>query len=261
MVFLEALALYSTSWIVYGLFLGFYAGITIFVAFDCYYIGIGRMDYIVAWNLAKDILCNWKPVRDESDQTDGSSSLCSKFQLSKLVRFPIRFTFALIFCAVNFALGCYILASKIRDQRKNVSHLVLLILAGNLMLYLLYYIIRKIMRNNLESEFIIKTNRQRLHFFNDRISIPAFNSGMFFAILAFVFGIIAIYFYLQRAAHRNLTPAQSRNLNAECSFMEFYDNHDMWHFFSAAGVFTAFLALLTVDDDLLFVPRDNIDVF
>ena len=260
-MFLEALALYSTSWIVYGLFLGFYAGITIFVAFDCYYIGIGRMDYILAWNLAKDILCNWKHVRDdESDQVDGSTFTCFKFPL-KSVRYPTRFMFALIFCGINFTLWCYILISKIYDQRKNVSHLVLLILAGNLMLYLLYYIIRKIMRNNLESDFVTKTNRQRLNFFNDKISIPAFNSGMFFAFLAFGFGIIAIFFYQQRSAHRNLTPAQSRNLNAECSFMEFYDNHDMWHFFSAAGVFTAFLALLTVDDDLLFVPRDHIDVF
>ena len=71
----------------------------------------------------------------------------------------------------------------------------------------------------------------------------------------------AIYFYLQRSANRNLTPAQSRDLNSECTILEFYDNHDMWHFFSAAGVFMSFLALLTVDDDLLSVPREHIDVF
>ena len=43
--------------------------------------------------------------------------------------------------------------------------------------------------------------------------------------------------------------------------MDFYDNHDLWHYFSAAGIFMAFLALLTIDDDILFVPRDKIDVF
>ena len=41
----------------------------------------------------------------------------------------------------------------------------------------------------------------------------------------------------------------------------FSDNHDLWHFFSAAGVFMAFLALLTVDDDLLWTERSEIEVF
>ena len=35
----------------------------------------------------------------------------------------------------------------------------------------------------------------------------------------------------------------------------------MWHFFSSAAIFMAFLALLTVDDDYINVPRDNIEVF
>ena len=39
------------------------------------------------------------------------------------------------------------------------------------------------------------------------------------------------------------------------------DNHDLWHFFSAAGIFMAFLALLTVDDDLLATERNLIEVF
>ena len=41
----------------------------------------------------------------------------------------------------------------------------------------------------------------------------------------------------------------------------FLDNHDMWHFYSAGGCFMAFLALLTVDDDLLATERDQIEVF
>jgi hypothetical protein len=49
--------------------------------------------------------------------------------------------------------------------------------------------------------------------------------------------------------------------NGDCKLMDFYDGHDLWHFFSAAGIFMAFLALLTVDDDLLDVPRSDIEVF
>ena len=73
--------------------------------------------------------------------------------------------------------------------------------------------------------------------------------------------ISGIGFYVDRSANRNLTPAESRNWNAECVLLDFYDNHDLWHFFSAAGIFMAFMALLNVDDDILFVPRDKIDIF
>ena len=87
------------------------------------------------------------------------------------------------------------------------------------------------------------------------------SAGSFFALAALVMGAIAGTFYLSRSANRNLSPAESRNLNAECSYMGFFDNHDVWHFTSAAAIFMAFLALLTVDDDLINVNRDEIDVF
>ena len=70
-----------------------------------------------------------------------------------------------------------------------------------------------------------------------------------------------IGFYANRSANRNLTPAESRDLNVECALLDFYDSHDLWHFFSAAGIFMAFMALLNIDDDILFVPRDKIDIF
>ena len=37
------------------------------------------------------------------------------------------------------------------------------------------------------------------------------------------------------------TPAESRSHNQECVFMKFYDNHDVWHFFSACAMFFSFL--------------------
>ena len=52
-----------------------------------------------------------------------------------------------------------------------------------------------------------------------------------------------------------------RNLNEVCEFLNFFDNHDMWHFISATGLFTAFIFLLTIDDDLLDTPWDSINVF
>ena len=38
-----------------------------------------------------------------------------------------------------------------------------------------------------------------------------------------------------------VTPAMSREENMECYVEGFYDYHDVWHFFSACGMFFAFL--------------------
>ena len=36
-------------------------------------------------------------------------------------------------------------------------------------------------------------------------------------------------------------PAESRNINRPCVWFGFYDNHDVWHFFSGLTVFFTFL--------------------
>merc|ERR1719351_746693 len=122
--------------------------------------------------------------------------------------------------------------------------------------YLLYYVIRKFIEywkmKKLKDQSTKKTEEEdESQSKCQRINCFKYHPGPVFAILALVLGLIAIHFYQARSANRNLTPAESRNLNSECNFLDFYDNHDLWHFFSAAGVFMAFLALLTVDDDLL----------
>uniref|UniRef100_A0A2K5MUT8 SID1 transmembrane family member 1 n=1 Tax=Cercocebus atys TaxID=9531 RepID=A0A2K5MUT8_CERAT len=57
------------------------------------------------------------------------------------------------------------------------------------------------------------------------------------------------------------TPAESRERNRECILLDFFDDHDIWHFLSATALFFSFLVLLTLDDDLDVVRRDQIPVF
>jgi hypothetical protein len=57
-VLLEALALYSDSWWVYGIFLLCYVGTTLFIAIDCYFMGVGRLDHKIGKELAKDLFTN-----------------------------------------------------------------------------------------------------------------------------------------------------------------------------------------------------------
>ena len=43
--------------------------------------------------------------------------------------------------------------------------------------------------------------------------------------------------------------------------LDFYDGHDIWHFLGGAGIFFAFMFVLTIDDDVRFVPRYQIRIF
>lgn len=58
-----------------------------------------------------------------------------------------------------------------------------------------------------------------------------------------------------------LTPAESRQKNQNCSLMGFYDSHDIWHLLSAAAMFFTFMFMLNLDDDLTLTPQDDIPVF
>jgi len=257
-VLIEAVALYSASWWVYGIFLIMYVCMTIFVAFDCYYLGIGRTDYIVARELAKDIIAKWRPVRaTPQDEIDAGRlrKLGLKLPLG-WIKFPRRLLFVVIFCLINFGHAAYIIWEKLQGPNKNVTHVVLRILVLNLILYLMYYLARKKCCYTTESQFL---QRQKVTICKCEISL--LSAGTFFTVLTLLLGLVAIICYANRSANRNLSPAQSRNLNEECSFLGFYDYHDMWHFLGAAGIFFAFLSLMTLDDDILYVPRDKIDIF
>jgi len=43
--------------------------------------------------------------------------------------------------------------------------------------------------------------------------------------------------------------------------MDFYDNHDIWHFLSAISLYLSFMVLLTLDDDVDNKPTATIPVF
>uniref|UniRef100_A0A803TMZ2 SID1 transmembrane family member 2 n=1 Tax=Anolis carolinensis TaxID=28377 RepID=A0A803TMZ2_ANOCA len=71
----------------------------------------------------------------------------------------------------------------------------------------------------------------------------------------------ALYFFFQGLSTWQKTPAESREHNRECVLLNFFDDHDVWHFLSSIAMFGSFLVLLTLDDDLDTVQRDKIYVF
>ncbi|XP_077163231.1 SID1 transmembrane family member 2 isoform X2 [Paroedura picta] len=71
----------------------------------------------------------------------------------------------------------------------------------------------------------------------------------------------ALFFFFQGLSTWQKTPAESREHNRECILLDFFDDHDVWHFLSSIAMFGSFLVLLTLDDDLDCVQRDKIYVF
>ncbi|KAJ6658273.1 hypothetical protein lerEdw1_020545 [Lerista edwardsae] len=121
---------------------------------------------------------------------------------------------------------------------KDFASYMLGIFICNLLLYLAFYVIMKL------------RSSERL------LPIP-----LFCIVATAVVWAAALYFFFQNLSSWEETPSESREKNRPCILLGFFDDHDIWHFLSAAALFFSFLVLLTLDDDLDSVRRDKIPVF
>ncbi|XP_070262314.1 SID1 transmembrane family member 1 isoform X1 [Myotis yumanensis] len=135
---------------------------------------------------------------------------------------------------INWSFALFGLIYRPRD----FASYMLGIFIGNLLLYLAFYIIMKLR----SSEKVLP--------------IP-----LFCIVATAVVWAAALYFFFQNLSSWEGTPAESREKNRECVLLDFFDEHDIWHFLSATALFFSFLVLLTLDDDLDVVRRDQIPVF
>ncbi|XP_050664657.1 SID1 transmembrane family member 1-like isoform X2 [Leptidea sinapis] len=163
--------------------------------------------------------------------------------LKELVRRPLaaitpthcgRCVLLLIANGANWAIAAYGLSQHSRDF---ASHL-LLVLMSNLFLYTLFYIAMKLL------------HRESIRWY----------SWVFIA-MTYTIWFSSSYFYWDQSTNWALTPAQSRQNNRVCSFLQLYDSHDIWHFMSSIAMFFSFNMYLTIDDNLQTVPRSEIMVF
>jgi len=79
--------------------------------------------------------------------------------------------------------------------------------------------------------------------------------------LSFMCGLPAMYFFLMKEKTTQVSPAESHDMNQPCKLLDFYDGHDIWHFLGGAGLFFAFMFLLTIDEDIKYNRRSDIAVF
>ena len=117
-------------------------------------------------------------------------------------------------------------AIAIRAEFTNFA--LFLIIATNIF-YLSYYIVRRACRRN------------------DLCKIAPWCCGPKYAICSassvalmiacFITATISLVFFLDASSNKAFPPELSRTLNRECLLLDFYDTHDIWHFFSAILVF------------------------
>ena len=72
---------------------------------------------------------------------------------------------------------------------------------------------------------------------------------------------ISIYFFILPTTDKFLTPTESKNLNTPCILFNYFDTHDMWHFFSAISMFITLLFLWYMDYDIKDLSIDEINQF
>lgn len=148
--------------------------------------------------------------------------------------YPNRMVLLILGNLCNWGLAIYGYLYHLRD----FATYLLYIFMANLLLYTAFYIVMK------------KCCSERI--------LP---QPVFYILLSCASWAASLYFFFNKSISWALTPAQSKSYNQPCELLDFYDKHDVWHFLSAASMFFSFMVLLTLDDDLILVPRNKIHVF
>jgi len=110
----------------------------------------------------------------------------------------------------------------------------------NLFYYLLRYIIIKLL---VHREF--------------RCSFRSLLPLIYFFLTIVLVVVSYLYFKIELTEWRK-SPAYSREGNVDCSFLKFYDEHDIWHMLSAVATFFLFMTLLTLDDGVQHMSDEDL---
>ena len=152
--------------------------------------------------------------------------------LFTIINALLRFIFVWIFLVINMGLSVLIFLES------DFPTVLLFIFMANFFSYLIFYCCMK-----------FRTG--------ERKTWPCF---VFFC-LTVAFALPAAYFFMTQVKATGLSPAESKAINKDCFYNNFYDHHDLWHFLSSFGLFFMLMFLLTLDDDIAFRPQIDIQVF
>ena len=149
---------------------------------------------------------------------------------------------AILIVLVNILVACFI----VWHRTAGVSRYLLVIMMANMLLYITYYVGHKLYYR------LKRTAWEQEEGFRPITTVYLLLS------LGFMAGA-AIFFKAELKTSAG-TAAESRNLNEAC-YVSIFDNHDLWHFLSAAGLFFLFMFILTLEDYNKARRREKIRVF
>jgi hypothetical protein len=132
--------------------------------------------------------------------------------------------FWLVFCIDSFTISMCIYAGLTEPY---YTDWILFISVVNLIIYFVYYIFLKII-NKEHISIIIKIG----------------------ICIDLIISIISFYFYFHTNYNSLLPIAKSNELNEKCILFNYFDNHDLWHLFSAIGFYIFMNIILFIDYDI-----------
>lgn len=166
----------------------------------------------------------WRPVAEKlHKELWGSATTAKPLQI-------VRIFIGLVINSAIILFGC------LADP--NIYSYILMVCLINMGLYFLNYIIAKI------------CERESVR------ALPIIALGL--SLLLWILALVAFFFH---STDSEASPSTSRAKNSPCEFFGVFDTHDVWHLLSALALFTFFVGILTLDDDLCHTCSDKIHVF
>ncbi|CAF1533549.1 unnamed protein product, partial [Didymodactylos carnosus] len=149
-------------------------------------------------------------------------------------RYVNRMVLLILANVANIAFALY---GAIHQPESFPNHLLFVFL-GNLLLYLTWYIIMKLIHREKFTRFPV-----------------------IYLITATIFWGFSLYFFFREVKSYEVPAAISRTRNKQCIVLNFFDDHDVWHILSSFSMFFSFLTLLTLDDGIRNKRRRDIAAF
>jgi len=222
-LFLETFSIYYSGPWFWAFFCTVYIIAIVVVSVHAYNLGVVKYDYKILVTVARILYLQVKKLFEPKDGKETNDSKARP-----------RLICLLLIALFNIMLCLYFGFSG----TPGASNYLLMIFFVNLTIYGSYYCTMKMISGE-------KINK-----------IP-----VIYAILGLICFLPAMYFFTAKEKMTEKSPAESRDMNRECIFLNFFDGHDIWHFMGAAGVFFAFLCIFTLDEDLKGKKRNTIIVF
>ena len=244
MLILEAVSYYSPPGVYIFVFVVTYLVLICSVIVDTYFQNNFKLGMRVIW----DSIAGRRSPDKETSQDIGEKETSRKLKTGG----KRRMVFFMMMGIMNICLATYFLYHmwKANDSIVQLVHHgassdILLIFCANMVGYAVNYAIMK-------CYYVTHLKRS-----SESITWTCW----IYIILATIFGGIGLTFFIKfQEKITNISPSESRHVNADC-ILWFFDTHDIWHFASAFTLLFTFMALLTLEDNNTSTSWKDIPVF